>query len=61
MSGYSAFAEYYDQLTQNVNYKLRANYFSSLIELYHSETELVLDLACGTGSLTVELAALGII
>jgi len=59
MSGYSSFANYYDQLTQNVNYKARAKYFDSLIKLYHPEAELVLDLACGTGSLSIELAALG--
>ena len=59
MAGYSSFAGYYDQLTQNVDYKARATYFSELIRLYQPATELVLDLACGTGSLSVELAALG--
>ena len=34
MSNYSDFAFYYDGLTQNVDYKKRAEYFDSLIKKY---------------------------
>ena len=60
MSGYAAFAEFYDALTTDVDYAARADY---LLELYRrwrgQEPSLLLDLACGSGSLTLELAARG--
>lgn len=59
MSSYSFFAKYYDELTQNVEYSRRADYFSALLLSCGIESGTVLDLACGTGSLTVELAKRG--
>jgi SAM-dependent methyltransferase len=60
MRGYGSFARYYDALTVNVDYKRRAAYFDGLIRRFLGrECELLLDLACGTGSLSLELAALG--
>lgn len=59
MTGYSIFAKYYDELTSNVDYPARAAYFSSLIRRTVKDANLVLDLACGTGSLTLELCKLG--
>ena len=59
MSSYSFFAKYYDELTQNVEYSRRADYFSALLLSCGIESGTVLDLACGTGSLTVELARRG--
>lgn len=59
MSSYSFFAKYYDELTQNVEYSRRADYFSALLLSCGIEFGTVLDLACGTGSLTVELAKRG--
>ncbi|MDR2654902.1 MAG: class I SAM-dependent methyltransferase [Oscillospiraceae bacterium] len=59
MSSYSgAFARFYDRLTYNINYKKRAEYFKKLADIYGGGGRL-LDLACGTGSLSVEFAALG--
>lgn len=55
MAGYSGFANYYDALTANVDYAGRAESLSLLIRRHAPETELVLDLACGTGSLIKEL------
>ena len=60
MSGYNAFANVYDKLTDNIEYKKRADYISALFERYGVKgKEPILDLACGTGSLTVELAKRG--
>ena len=52
MAGYDVFARYYDALTANVDYKGRAAYLKKLLEHLHHEPGIVLDLACGTGSLT---------
>lgn len=57
---YSQFAFYYDELTQNVNYADRAKYFLKLLEKHGAKPGLTLDLACGTGSLTMELLKLGV-
>ena len=59
MSGYTCFAQYYDVLSHNVGYEARAAYFDSLFRSRGGEPKLLLDLACGTGSLSLELAALG--
>ncbi len=56
---YSLFAEVYDKLTVNVDYKLRADYINNILEKNGVEKGLLLDLACGTGSLSVELARKG--
>ena len=59
-TGYEAFSFYYDQLTENVEYPQRAAYFHKLIQKYcQSEGVVLLDLACGTGSLSEEFAKLG--
>lgn len=59
MSSYSVFARYYDSLTLNVNYPARADYLCNLFSRFNHDTGITLDLACGTGSLTVELAKRG--
>jgi len=56
---YKDFAYVYDRLTSDVNYKTWANYIEETFERNHVKPELVLDLGCGTGSLTVELANRG--
>lgn len=56
---YSAFARYYDSLTRNVDYAGRAEYLCRILERLHHRPGLTLDLACGTGSLTLELARRG--
>lgn len=60
MSSYTTFAQYYDQLTQNVNYGERAEYFCGLLKSLSHSPGLVLDLACGTGSLTLQLKQRGL-
>ena len=59
MSGYSNFAKFYDTLTQDVNYQARAEYSNKLFEQNRLKPEIVLDLACGTGNMSIELAKLG--
>lgn len=60
MSNYSAFARYYDELTANINYKKRAEYFDTIIKKFKkSQGNILLDLACGTGSISEEMAILG--
>jgi len=56
---YGIFARYYDALTQNVQYKSRAVYFNEIIQKYKPGKGILLDLACGTGSLSFEMAKLG--
>ncbi|MDE6657912.1 MAG: methyltransferase domain-containing protein [Oscillospiraceae bacterium] len=56
------FAEFYDNLTKNVNYTKRAERLHYIIQKYiQTDTDgtLLLDLACGSGSLSEELAKLG--
>lgn len=60
MSGYSAFAAYYDSLTANIDYKKRAEYFNEIIKKFKSTAgNILLDLACGTGSISEAMAVLG--
>jgi len=59
MNAYSYFAQYYDLLTKNVEYGGRARYFHQIISRHLSPPAILLDLACGTGSLSLEFAALG--
>ncbi len=64
---YGFFADYYDILTQNVNYAARAEAIHRLITEYTSDAlaacdadrGLLLDLACGTGSFSEEMAKHG--
>lgn len=60
MSSYNVFARYYDDLTANIDYRKRAEYFDSIIKKFKSTKEnILLDLACGTGSISEKMAELG--
>lgn len=56
---YNTFAKFYDKLTENVEYKKRADYISSFFKKYADKCDTVLDLACGTGSVSEYLSDLG--
>ena len=56
MKPYSAFAEYYDELMRDVDYAGRARYIAQIFGRHGLRPGLILDAACGTGSLTLELA-----
>lgn len=56
---YDLFAEYYDELMCEVDYPARARYIDGIIRQYKPDANLLVDLACGTGSMTVQFADLG--
>ncbi|MGN0525872.1 MAG: class I SAM-dependent DNA methyltransferase [Acutalibacteraceae bacterium] len=56
---YTSFASVYDALTKNVDYKKRAQYIMDILAEYNIKDGLLLDLACGTGSLSVEFSKAG--
>ena len=59
MGGYADFAAFYDRLTDDVGYPQRADYIAELLMEHGMKKGIVLDLACGTGSLTLELSKRG--
>lgn len=59
---YGVFAQYYDALTENVCYDARAEHLHALIEQWQMPDmpdRILLDLACGTGSLSEAFARRG--
>lgn len=56
---YDNFSRYYDLLTDNVEYEKRADYFCRLLSLCGIKDGILLDLACGTGSISVAMANRG--
>ena len=59
MNSPGIFAKYYDALNAGADYGKLADYIEGVFSLYQKKPELVLDLACGTGSLTFELQKRG--
>ena len=59
MSAYEALAGSYDSLTQDIPYEEMMHYMESLLHRHGQTPETVLDLACGTGSMSVLLAKQG--
>lgn len=61
MSSYTYLAECYDDFTQDVRYTQWADYLTNLFEKFGDSDGVhqILDLACGTGSLSVILAERG--
>ena len=56
---YTAFASVYDRLMTGVDYQGWANFYHALMERYGIPRGKVCECACGTGSLTIPLAAMG--
>ena len=59
MESYTSFAEVYDTFMDNVPYREWAAYVNNILKKHGIEEGTVLDLGCGTGSMTEELDDLG--
>lgn len=59
MSAYEALAESYDSLTLDIPYEEMLSYMETLLQRHAIQPQSVLDLACGTGSMSVLLAKRG--
>ena len=59
MSAYEALAGSYDSLTYDIPYEEMLTYMEALLQRHNVRPETVLDLACGTGSMSVLLAKRG--
>ena len=57
-NGYEFFAEVYDELTGNVDYEKRGRYFHKIMLDNNKKDGILVDLACGTGSLSEYFARL---
>lgn len=60
MAAYEAFADVYDALMDDVDYDAWADYYVKLLAAQGVAPRTLCDCACGTGSLSVRFAALGV-
>ncbi len=56
---YGVFAKYYDRLTENVDYDAYASRLDEIISSDDKKRRLLVDLGCGTGSLTLAMEKKG--
>ena len=59
MSCYEALAGFYDRLTEDVDYTRFADWYERVFRADGGEFHLLLDLCCGTGSLSLEMSERG--
>lgn len=58
-NNYTAFAKHYDILMSDVNYQEISQKINNIINDYYPDADYLVDLACGTGTLSEELSKLG--
>lgn len=56
MNSYTEFASLYDELMNDFNYEEWADYIERIFEKYEKKPKDILEMACGTGNLSYELA-----
>lgn len=56
---YSALAEIYDSVMEDVDYETWADYIDEIIMQHHPQAKDLLELACGTGTMALSLEELG--
>ena len=59
MSNYEAIAKFYDRLSDEGDYKKLCKYIDSLLKKHSFKGNRLLDVACGTGTLTHLLSSMG--
>ena len=59
MNAYNALAASYDRLTNDVDYKATVDFYRTLLEREGLHPRTAVDLACGTGSVALLLARMG--
>lgn len=56
---YTALADIYDEVMNNVDYETWANYIDEILMVHHPGAERIHELACGTGTMALSLEELG--
>jgi len=56
---YSELAEIYDHVMEHVDYISWAHYISSIFQHFNTDVKNILEVACGTGNLAIQLHKLG--
>ncbi|MGB7605008.1 MAG: class I SAM-dependent methyltransferase [Lutisporaceae bacterium] len=59
MESYNYLAKYYDMLMDDVNYELWCDFIETIFSAYNVTPNTILDTACGTGNITIPMAAKG--
>ena len=59
MAAYGSFAYFYDKLQHGVDYEGMARQIDAYVEKFGGRRGILLDAACGTGTLCEKLAAAG--
>ena len=56
---YQTLAAYYDRIMEDIDYAAWCEFYKSCFEKHGASVQKILDLACGTGSITVPMAQMG--
>ena len=59
MSTFSLYAQYYDLLYENKDYREEAAYINSILKKHIPDAKTILEFGCGTGRYSAEFATLG--